>query len=169
MFKIIALLSFQVSNPPPTDISTSLSRYWNRTFAYASVGPSVCRSVCLESVLWQNGWLDLVAVWVSEWGLSRDECIRWDPRAPEGKGGFGGFRSHWFDWHIFNRNVFDSCVESWRYFRTDNILLEMSFYWLSKIIVNFNIDGVCKNMQKCNSHFAQKWSQAATPSSNLFR
>jgi len=28
-------------------------RYWNRTFAYP-----MCRSVCLESVLCQNGWLD---------------------------------------------------------------------------------------------------------------
>jgi len=27
-------------------------------------------SVCLESVLWQNGWFDPDAVWDGEWGRS---------------------------------------------------------------------------------------------------
>jgi len=38
---------------------------------------SVCLSVCLESVLWQNGRLYLDAVWGGEWGRSRDGCIRY--------------------------------------------------------------------------------------------
>ena len=32
-----------------------------------------------------------------------------------GRGSFGGCvppLAHWFQWHIFNRNVFDSCVRS---------------------------------------------------------
>jgi len=33
-----------------------------------SVSRSVYRSVGLESVLWQNGWLDSDAVWSGEWG-----------------------------------------------------------------------------------------------------
>jgi len=31
-----------------------------------SSGPSVC--LCPQSVLWQNGWLDLDAIWGDEWG-----------------------------------------------------------------------------------------------------
>ena len=41
-------------------------------------------------------------------------------KCPKGKRRFGFFRSHWFEWRIFNRNVFDSCVKSWQYFRTIN-------------------------------------------------
>jgi len=36
---------------------------------------SVGRSVCPESVLWQNGRLDPDAVWDGECGRSRDGCI----------------------------------------------------------------------------------------------
>jgi len=38
---------------------------------------SVCRSVCPETVLWQNGWLDLDVVCGGEWGRLREGCIRW--------------------------------------------------------------------------------------------
>jgi len=38
--------------------------------------PCVSLSVCLESVLWQNGWMDPDAVWGGEWGRSRDGRIR---------------------------------------------------------------------------------------------
>ena len=38
------------------------------------------------------------------------------------------------------RNVFDSCVKSWHYFRTDKILLETPFYWLSGDVVRFKIE-----------------------------
>ena len=44
-------------------------RSWNRVVAYP-----ICRSVGLESVLWQNGWLDPVAISGSYWG--RSVCIR---------------------------------------------------------------------------------------------
>jgi len=37
---------------------------------------SVCLSVGLQSVLWQNGRLDPDAVWGGEWGWSRDGRIR---------------------------------------------------------------------------------------------
>jgi len=38
------------------------------------------------------------------------------------------------------RNVFNSCVKSWRYFRTNKTFLERSFYWLSVDIVSFKIE-----------------------------
>jgi len=41
-----------------------------------SVGRAVCLYVCPESVLWQNGRLDLDVVWDGEWSRSRDGCIR---------------------------------------------------------------------------------------------
>jgi len=44
-------------------------------------------SVGSESVLWQNDWLDLDALWDGEWGRSRDGCIRWE-RASKGNGQF---------------------------------------------------------------------------------
>jgi len=60
-------------------------------------------------------------------------------------------QSHWFEWAEW-RNVFDSCVKSWEYFRTDNISLEMSFYWLSAVVVRFKIEvGLRRNVQKCNT------------------
>ena len=42
--------------------------------------PSVCVSVCPESVWWQNGWMDPDAIWSGEWGGCRHWCIRWGPR-----------------------------------------------------------------------------------------
>jgi len=48
----------------------------------------VCMSVCLESVLWQNGWTDLDAVWGGEWDRLKDGCIRW--WSSKGKGQFWG-------------------------------------------------------------------------------
>jgi len=57
-----------------------------------SVGLSICRfvglCVCPESVLWQNGWLDLDAVWDGEWDWSVDGCIRWGGN--RWRGSFGG-------------------------------------------------------------------------------
>jgi len=38
---------------------------WNLAVVYP-IGQSVCVSVCLESVLWQNGCLDPDAVWDGE-------------------------------------------------------------------------------------------------------
>jgi len=47
------------------------------------------------------------------------------------------------------RNVCDSCAKSWLYFRTDKILLETSFYWLSDDVVRFKIEvGVYKKCTK---------------------
>jgi len=45
------------------------------------------------------------------------------------------------------RNVFDSCVKSWHYFRTDKILLETSFYWLSDDIVRSSVILLCFGFQ----------------------
>jgi len=64
---------------------------WYRFLAYP-----ICRSVCLpvcpcvwpESVLWQNGWLDLDAILGGEWGRARDGCIRWEWLLSKEKGQF---------------------------------------------------------------------------------
>ena len=61
------------------------------------------------------------------------------PHESRGRGGFVGFSLHWFEWHIFNRNVLDSCVKGWQYFSTDNLLLE-SVHWPSKNTVKFKIE-----------------------------
>jgi len=53
-----------------------------------SVSWSVC--VCLESVLWQNGWLDLIAISGGEWSRPMDGCIRWEWRSSKGNGQFCG-------------------------------------------------------------------------------
>jgi len=49
------------------------------------------QSVGPESVLWQDGWLDLDAIWRNEWDWSRDGCIRWGPCAPRARSSFEGF------------------------------------------------------------------------------
>jgi len=47
--------------------------------------------------------------------------------------------------YFLHRNVFDSYVKSWQYFRTDKISLESMFYWLCEDIVRFKIEVVvCK-------------------------
>jgi len=48
----------------------------------------MCLSVCPESVLWQNGWLDLDDVWGGEWGWSRVWCITWGGDCRRGRGSF---------------------------------------------------------------------------------
>ena len=61
-----------------------------------------------------------------------------------------------------NVGLFDSCVKSWYYFRTDKILLETSFYWLSYDIVRFKIEvGISEKCTKCNSNITQNRFTAA--------
>jgi len=45
----------------------------------------MCLSVGPESVLWQNGWLDLDAIWDGEWGRSMVGVLDW-MEIVEGKG-----------------------------------------------------------------------------------
>jgi len=57
----------------------------------------------------------------------------------------------WMDWML--RNIFDSCVKN---FRTDNISLETSFYWLSDDVVRFEIEvGVEEKCTKNNTYITQ--------------
>jgi len=90
---------------------------------------------------------------------------------PQGEGEvLSLFLFHWFEWRIFDRNIFDSCVKIWQYFRTGNISLKTSVYRLSEKLSVFRSKFVfTRNLQKCNSRFTQKSHQAATPSSNLLR
>jgi len=48
-------------------------RSWYGTFTWTIW---VCVCLCMQSVLWQNGWLDPDAVWGGEWGRAWYECIR---------------------------------------------------------------------------------------------
>jgi len=50
----------------------------------------VSLSVCLESVLWQNGLLDQDAVWDDEWGRSRMGVLDGGSDRRRGRGSFGG-------------------------------------------------------------------------------
>ena len=60
---------------------------------------------------------------------------------------------NWYN--CFNRNIFDSCVKSWEFFRSDNISLETSFSWLFDDIVRFKIDmGVVKKCTKMSTPFS---------------
>jgi len=80
-------------------------------------------------------------VWRREWGGPRHWCISWKSTCLKGKGLFSlflGFFGICVPIYLNGRNgvgycsprnVFDSCVKSWQYFRTDKILLEQSFYW----------------------------------------
>jgi len=75
--------------------------------------------------------------------------------------------AHSFEWmgrmtHCLPRNVFDSCAKSWQYFRTDKILLEMSFYCLSDDTVRFKIKvGFYEKCKKCNTYIMQNGFTAA--------
>ena len=72
--------------------------------------PSVGLSVCPESVLWGCGktadWIRIDGAYVPQ-----GEKEVWD---------------FFLNGVFLNRNVFNSCVKSRQYFRTDNILLETS-------------------------------------------
>jgi len=118
-------------------IERKCSSYW-------SVAYPVCRSVCLSVCLSRKCTVAKQLIGSGfhlgvEWGWSRDECIRWGHRASSGRGDFWGLSPPLVWMAYFNRNVFNLCVESWQYFRTDNTSLEMFVYWLSKDIVSFEI------------------------------
>jgi len=72
---------------------------------------------------------------------------------PQGEGtGSGIVCPHWpiwLQWRIFKRNVFDSCVKSWQYFRMDNTSLESTFP--TKQSSSRSMLGFARNLQKCNS------------------
>jgi len=61
-------------------LSVEHKHYLNRAVVYP-ICRSVCLSVCPESVLWPNSWLDPNAVWDDESSWSRDRCIRRGPHA----------------------------------------------------------------------------------------
>jgi len=66
--------------------------------------------------------------------------------------------------NCFNRNIFDSCVKSWEYFRSDNISLATSFSWLSDDKVRFKIEmGLWRHVQKCQHRFRWIFPHKNTP------
>jgi len=45
-----------------------------------------CLSVCDDSVLWPNGWMDQHATWYGGRPLPRPHCVRWGPNSLPTKG-----------------------------------------------------------------------------------
>jgi len=116
-------------------------QYWNRTFTYSmcrsvglSVGLSVRKVYCEKRVI--KSGCRLGGKWVGRGTV----VLNGGSHVLKGRKGFGGFRFHWFELRIFNRNIFDSCVKSLEYFRSDNASLETSVYRPSKEIVRCEIE-----------------------------
>ena len=94
------------------------------------------------------------------------------PRASRGRGCFGDFPAFasqlvWMGRMTYcsPRNVSDSCVKSWRYFRTDRILLETSFYWLSGNIVTSQVQDRCWVLREiCRNITVNKYTMAVVTS-----
>jgi len=131
------------------------------TFVFLSVCVSVCTADCLC-----NRWDGLRVDWCAlAWVMSRvlgnrpvsGSCPAGRPIAM-----WGTFQKHdvicahsvplvWMGrmTYCLPRNVFDSCMKSWHYFRMDKILLETSFYRLSDDIVRFKIEVEVGVYEKC--------------------
>ena len=78
-----------------------------------------------------------------EWNRLRHWCIIQRSTCPKEKGRFGDFSAICFSGigaYFFNRNVFDSCVKSFQYFRTQNISLELAVHWFLEDAVKFEVD-----------------------------
>jgi len=119
----------------------------------------VHQSVCPESVLWQNNWVDSDAVWDGEQSWSRDGCIRWGWSKGRGNLGFftpiGPMVSMTY---FYQKNVLNSCVKSGRYFHMDSISLNLYFTGFPKIQSSSRLMlGFVRNLQKCNSQHVQNW------------
>jgi len=93
--KMVYLLACPMYNCSVNTFSASLFISIASVSTYVtdlSPSRSVSLSVCPESVLQQNGWMDPGAVWDDEWRRqSRDGCIRRRSTCPKGRRGFGGF------------------------------------------------------------------------------
>jgi len=76
---------FQIGKTRKFTMGPTRFLLWRSIFDFVSV----CLSVCPQSVLWQNGWLDPSAVSGGEWGRSRDGCIRCRWWSSKVKGSFG--------------------------------------------------------------------------------
>ena len=67
-------------------------------------------------------------------------------------------------WVYFkNINVFDSCMKSWQYFRTDNMSTESYlFFFLEMYFVTRSKLAFTRNLLKCNNDFMKKSRLSAT-------
>jgi len=52
-------------------------RWQSSAYGYRTFPPTICWSVCLSSVLWQNSWLDMDEVWDGRLDGSREEAGSW--------------------------------------------------------------------------------------------
>jgi len=119
--------------------------------SHLSVG--LCVSLCLSGKCTVAKRLIEFGCRLGWWvGRSRDGCIWWESTFPKRKGWFWGLAPLVSMVYLFNRNVFDSCVKSWQYFRMHN-------NWNQWFIIGFpkiqsssrSVLGFKRNLQKCNS------------------
>ena len=121
-------------------ISASLSSVSTHGTGF-SRGPSVGLSVSPQCIVvkWLSGSRCHLGWWVG-WAKA---LYKMGAHVAQGEWVHFGVCPHWpngFNGLIFKRNVFNSCVKSWEYFRTDNTLLGSMSLWLSDDIVRFRIE-----------------------------
>jgi len=124
----------------------SVSAYLTDLLPRSSVVLCVYRSVGLESVLWQNGWLDPDAVWDGEWGWGMGVLDR-GPDSPVGP--------------LVSVTYFLTEMFSTRAWKVDSISIwtrcrrNLCFIGFLKTRSNLrSMLGFARNLQKCNTHFA---------------
>jgi len=96
------LLFFQILWLPVISVSLSINiiERERRSLLICCLSHPSHGSVYPERVFWQHGSLDPDAVWVMS-GDGRGMGILDWAYVPEGKGDFGIFHLHRFEWHIF--------------------------------------------------------------------
>jgi len=137
-------------------------------------------SVCPQSILWQNGWMDPDAVWDGEWGHPGIHVCAHVPmgvHVPQGEGAVLGdyrhLRPHWFEWaewRIIRTEMYSTCTR-----KVNNISIRTIHHWNLRFIgfprmysSSRSMLGFESNWRKCNSwhmqteHSAARWSAVAT-------
>jgi len=80
-----------------------------------------------------SAYSDRAVVWRDEWSGPRHSCVKWKSTCLKGKGlflawflAFSAFSSNTLQWRHTDTltywSMIDSCVKSWQYFRTQNVL-----------------------------------------------
>jgi len=127
---------------------------------------SVCVSVSMQSVLWQNGWIDPDAIWDGEWGWLTDGCIRSGWWLSKGKGQFWGD----FGASHCNQSPWGLCCVVVRERHTlPKLLWEDLLQFICYLItLEFNMDAASFSttvgqLSTCNRKLLELWSLGLQP------
>jgi len=115
---------------------------------------SVSLPVCPEGVPWQNGWLDLDAIWGGEWVGRGMGVLDGDPHLIRRRRGIGDFLPHWFEWCFWMYFCIWLMCEKLTIFPYGNVgnICSLAFW-----IYSFEIEvGIMRNFQKCTNDFTKK-------------